>query len=287
MKIATQGFLDNRETGEATWLCYCEPLRTAMNTVWTWKGGRLLQNRKAMPLREEGTLHIFFFTQRALCYRNHARQARAARGEYYTDSVLSELNKHYGKARPASGMLGTELLHDNAPARKSKRERRENFLLQSQLCVLTLYLVSVPPPCYGSGTLKTPVILPKVQVAGHTYTRMWTDPGLKSGISVRELISTNPPPKKKQTINPKQQQQKAKKKKRIQQTKTRKRGMNCRIFSPNPCTRGKSQQQQQHQHTSQSWYLSISPRKTSKLCQTLPAPRILHHVIFFPFSFYV
>ena len=96
------------------------------------------------------------------------KAGKSSRGEYYTDSVLSELNKHYGKARPASGMLGTELLHDNAPARKSKRERRENFLLQSQLCVLTLYLVSVPPPCYGSGTLKTPVILPKVQVAGHT-----------------------------------------------------------------------------------------------------------------------
>ena len=26
---------------------------------------------------------------------------------------------------------------------------------------------------------------------------LWTDPGLKSGISVRELISTNPPPQKK------------------------------------------------------------------------------------------
>ena len=32
------------------------------------------------------------------------------------------------------------------------KERRENFLLQSQLCVLTLYSVSVPPPCYCSST---------------------------------------------------------------------------------------------------------------------------------------
>ena len=28
------------------------------------------------------------------------------------------------------------------------------------------YSVYVPPPCYRSGTLKTPIILPKVQVAG-------------------------------------------------------------------------------------------------------------------------
>ena len=35
---------------------------------------------------------------------------------------------------------------------ESRQERRENFLLQSQLCVLTLYSVSVTPPCYRSGT---------------------------------------------------------------------------------------------------------------------------------------
>ena len=34
------------------------------------------------------------------------------------------------------------------------------------------YSVSVPPPYYRSGTKKTPVILPKVQVAGYTQTRV-------------------------------------------------------------------------------------------------------------------
>ena len=34
--------------------------------------------------------------------------------------------------------------------------------------VCWLYLLPVPPPCYRSGTLKTPVTLPKVQVAGYT-----------------------------------------------------------------------------------------------------------------------
>ena len=76
-------------------------------------------NRKAMPLREEGTLHNMFFIQRASCYRNHARQERAPRGST-TETVLSELNKYYNKARPTSGMRGIKLLHDNAPAHKSK-----------------------------------------------------------------------------------------------------------------------------------------------------------------------
>ena len=94
------------------------------------------------------------------------------------------------------------------------------------------YSVSVPPPCYDSGTQKIPVILPKVQVAGYTLeptksewadyaavqaqcwnlfvnglTRsllgiirpqssqlsepLWSDPGIKSGISVRKLMSTS------------------------------------------------------------------------------------------------
>ena len=35
---------------------------------------------------------------------------------------------------------------------ESRQERRENFLLHSQLSVLTLISVSVPPPCYRSST---------------------------------------------------------------------------------------------------------------------------------------
>ena len=46
---------------------------------------------------------------------------------------------------------------------------------------------------------------------------LWTDPGLKSGISLHELISTLKTNKKK-----------------------RRRGINCRTFSQNPRTRGKS-----------------------------------------------
>ena len=45
---------------------------------------------------------------------------------------------------------------------ESRQKLRENFLLQSKLGVLTLL------PNYRNGTLKTPVILPKVQVAGYT-----------------------------------------------------------------------------------------------------------------------
>ena len=105
--------------------------------------------------------------------------------------------------------------------------------------------VSVPPPCYHSGTLRTPVILPKVQwqvTPKHAYSLystmsrhsvgtypetsshatcqvtfgqssqlaepLWTDPGIKSGTSVHELISAS-----------------------NKQTKKRWQGMNGRTFS--------------------------------------------------------
>ena len=38
------------------------------------------------------------------------------------------------------------------PGFESRQERRDNFLLQSQLSVLTLISVSVPPQCYHSST---------------------------------------------------------------------------------------------------------------------------------------
>ena len=50
----------------------------------------------------------------------------------------------------------------------TRQERREDFLLQGHLSVLTLISVSVSPPCYGSSTQNIPVILLKVLVAGYS-----------------------------------------------------------------------------------------------------------------------
>ena len=147
------------------------------------------------------------------------------------------------------------------------QERRDNFLLQSQLCVLTLIQCLLHPcvttlarkrpwsfcqKCRWQVTPKHPYTLDPMKLewadyaaaqaecgnlSGNELTRdsskkswshtsqlaepLWTDPGLKSGISLRELIPT------------------LKKKK-----KKRRRGMKCRTFSQNPRTRGKSH----HQH---------------------------------------
>ena len=70
----------------------------------------------------------------------------------------------------------------------------------------------------------------------------WTDPGIKSGISVRDLISTSRKEKKKK------------------EKKKRKRRVNGRTFSENPRKRGKSH----HHHKSDT----TRPRGDVKVCLT-------------------
>ena len=150
---------------------------------------------------------------------------------------------------------------------ESQQEQWENFLLQGKICVLTL--IGCPfHPCVTAVAHKRPQsfcqkcrwqVTPKhaytldpmklewtdnaaVQAefgnlsgneltsnsSGNTQSQLsqrteplWTEPGLKSGISLHQLISTSK-----------------------KQTKKCRRGMNCRTFSPNPGTPGKSHHHQ-------------------------------------------
>ena len=82
---------------------------------------------------------------------------------------------------------------------------------------------------------------------------LWTDPGLKSGISVHDLISTS-----------------------RNNNKKRRRGINCRPFSQNPLTRGKSHLTTKHNEllfflrvtSSGTWPLK-KKKKPSRLFHTL------------------
>ena len=51
---------------------------------------------------------------------------------------------------------------------ESRQEQPENFLLQSQLCVLTLIRCPFHPRVTAVARKRLQVILPKVQVAGYT-----------------------------------------------------------------------------------------------------------------------
>ena len=145
---------------------------------------------------------------------------------------------------------------------ESRQEQRETCLLRSQLCVLTLIRCPFHPrvttvarkrprlfcqKCRWQVTPKHAYALDQSKsewaddaavqaecgnLSGNELTRnsswnarsqssqlakpLWTDPGPKRGISLRELIST------------------------LKKKKKRRRGTNCRTFSQNLRTRGKS-----------------------------------------------
>ena len=51
-----------------------------------------------------------------------------------------------------SSVVRAQNLESKGHGFESPQERRKNFLLKSQLSVLTRISVSVPPPCYPSST---------------------------------------------------------------------------------------------------------------------------------------
>ena len=55
-------------------------------------------------------------------------------GEFYRESVLTQLVDFYQKRRPRTGVRGIKLLHDNAPAHKSATV--QEYLKESGLDVL-------------------------------------------------------------------------------------------------------------------------------------------------------
>ena len=92
---------------------------------------------------------------------------------------------------------------------------------------------------------------------------LWTNPGVKSEISVRKLISTLK--KQKQTQTNKQKN-------------TRRRGMNCRTFSRNPRMRGKSHHHHHHDYNSQCglWKRPLSePRELAYTFASHISPLLL------------
>ena len=68
---------------------------------------------------EQKVLYTIFLLLKRHCATETTQDKRASLGST-TETVLSEMNKYYKKARPASGMRGIKDLYDNAPAHKSK-----------------------------------------------------------------------------------------------------------------------------------------------------------------------
>ena len=111
--------LDNIVTGDETWVYFYEPLRKQQTKAWVPKDG----NPPEMPRRdrsEKKVLYTVFYNTTGIVFQKPREQNKSITGRYYRDVVLADLKRFYETARPASGMRGIKLLHDNAPAHKAK-----------------------------------------------------------------------------------------------------------------------------------------------------------------------
>ena len=63
-------------------------------------------------------LHAIFFNSDGPIAQIPVQNGKTVTGKFYKDHVLSKVKKHYQKLRPATGLRGLCLIHDNASAHK-------------------------------------------------------------------------------------------------------------------------------------------------------------------------
>ena len=104
-------------TGDETWMYYFEPQRRVNNKQWLRKD----QDRPVIAKRTKSAgkvLYAIFFNSEGPVVQIPVPKGRTVTGKFYKNNVLSEVKKHYEKRRPATGIRGLCLIHDNAAAHK-------------------------------------------------------------------------------------------------------------------------------------------------------------------------
>ena len=111
--------LDEIVTGDETWVYMYEPPRKSQNKAWIKKSQSPPQIAQRQWSQKK-VLYTVFFNTKGIVLQKPCKRGQTVTGKFYRDSVLSDLKKHYAATRPNTGMRGIKILHDNAPAHKSK-----------------------------------------------------------------------------------------------------------------------------------------------------------------------
>ena len=111
--------ISNMLTGDETWVYMFEPQRRGDNKQWRGKH----QKRPVVAKRIKSTkkiLYTIFFNHLGPVVQIPSETGKSITGTYYKNVVLKKVKKFYELKRPSTGLRGINLLHDNAPAHKSK-----------------------------------------------------------------------------------------------------------------------------------------------------------------------
>lgn len=133
-KLFDSRALSNMLTGDETWVYMFEPQRRGDNKQWRGKH----QKRPVVAKRQKSSkkiLYTIFFNHLGPVVQIPTPSGKSITGTYYKNVVLKQIKRFYEKKRPSTGLRGVNLLHDNAPAHKSKEV--VHFLNEEKVNVLS------------------------------------------------------------------------------------------------------------------------------------------------------
>ncbi|KAI6651263.1 Transposase [Oopsacas minuta] len=111
-------------TDDETWIRYSEPTRKEQNKVWIVKAS----SPPALPRPDHWAtkvMYTIFFESHGPVCQICTPKGQTVTGHFYATVVLPEIEKHYIERRPATGLRGIKILHDNARPHKSKEVKEK------------------------------------------------------------------------------------------------------------------------------------------------------------------
>ena len=120
-------------TGDETRVYMYEPQRRSDNKQWRSKH----QKRPIVAKRQKSTkkiLYTIFFNSCGPVLQFPSKPGKSITSRFYKNVILKKLKKFYYKKKPSTGLKRIYLLHDNAPAHKSKEV--VNFLDKEEVKVI-------------------------------------------------------------------------------------------------------------------------------------------------------
>ena len=110
--------LANIITGDETWVHFYEPKRKIQNKIWATKGSqRPCIAKRTMSIKK--VIYVIFFTNQGLAIQTAVSKGKSVNAKFYKGKVLHKLKKYFLNRRPATGLRGVRLLHDNASSHKA------------------------------------------------------------------------------------------------------------------------------------------------------------------------
>ena len=91
-----------------------------MNKIWATKGGkRPCIAKRTTTIKKVIHVYVIFFTNQGPAIQIAIPKGKSVNDRFYKGNVFHKLKKYFLSRRPATGLRGVRLLHDNASSHKA------------------------------------------------------------------------------------------------------------------------------------------------------------------------